>query len=129
MGVKLDELLKNVNKEQKEEVFTRGLTTYGQFKRIPFTSPRMNYCTFGGIPEGRLVEFFGEEGSGKTTTALDVIANFQNFYPEREVMYVDAENTFDTEWATKLGVDVDKVYVLQPKTQSAETISTSSVLR
>lgn len=122
MGVKLDELLKNVNKEQKEEVFTRGLTTYGQFKRIPFTSPRMNYCTFGGIPEGRLVEFFGEEGSGKTTTALDVIANFQNMYPEREVMYVDAENTFDTEWATKLGVDVDKVYVLQPKTQSAETI-------
>lgn len=122
MGVKLDELLKNVNKEQKEEVFTRGLTTYGQFKRIPFTSPRMNYCTFGGIPEGRLVEFFGEEGSGKTTTALDVIANFQNLYPEREVMYVDAENTFDTEWATKLGVDVDKVYVLQPKTQSAETI-------
>ena len=122
MGVKLDELLKNVNKEQKEEVFTRGLTTYGQFKRIPFTSPRMNYCTFGGIPEGRLVEFYGEEGSGKTTTALDVIANFQNMYPEREVMYVDAENTFDTEWATKLGVDVDKVYVLQPKTQSAETI-------
>jgi len=122
MGIKLDELIKNVNKEQKEEVFTKGLTNYTQFKRIPFTSPRMNYCTFGGIPEGRLIEFYGEEGGGKTTTALDIVANFQQIYPDREVLYVDAENTFDKDWAIKLGVDVDALYVLQPKTQSAEDI-------
>lgn len=122
MGSKLDELIKNVNKEQKEEVMTKGLTTYKQFKRIPFTSPRMNYCTFGGIPEGRLIEFYGEEGGGKTTTALDVVANYQQIHPERDVMYVDAENTFDSDWAAKLGVDIDKLYILQPKQQSAETI-------
>ena len=122
MGSKLDELIKNVNKAQKEEVLTKGLTTYHQFKKIPFTSPRMNYCTFGGIPEGRLIEFYGDEGSGKTTTALDVVANFQQIYPDRDVMFIDAENTFDVEWATKLGVDVDKLYVLQPKAQSAETV-------
>ena len=122
MAGKLDELIKNVNKEQKEEVMTKGLSSYTQFKRIPFTSPRMNYCTFGGIPEGRLIEFFGEEGGGKTTSALDIVANFQALYPERDVLYVDAENTLDIEWATKLGVDVDKLYILQPKAQSAETI-------
>lgn len=122
MGSKLDELIKSINKEQKEEILTKGITTYEQFKKIPFTSPRMNYCTFGGIPEGRLIEFYGEESGGKTTTALDIVANFQNIYPDRDVMYVDAENTFDEEWASKLGVDVARLYVLQPKTQSAETI-------
>ena len=122
MAGKLDELIKNVNKEQKEEVMTKGLTSYTQFKRIPFTSPRMNYCTFGGIPTGRLIEFYGEEGGGKTTSALDIVANFQNIYPDRDVLYVDAENTLDVKWATKLGVDVDKLYILQPKAQSAETI-------
>lgn len=122
MAGKLDELIKNVNKEQKEEVMTRGLTTYKQFTCIPFTSPRMNYCTFGGIPEGRLVEFYGEEGGGKTTSALDIVANFQAIHPDRDVLYIDAENTLDVAWATKLGVDVDKLYILQPKAQSAEEI-------
>ena len=122
MSLKLDELVKNVNKNQKEEVLTKGLTTYQQFKKIPFTSPRMNYCTFGGLPEGRLIEFYGDEGSGKTTTALDSIANYQQLHPDREIMFIDAENTFDVEWATKLGVDVDNLYILQPKGQSAETI-------
>lgn len=122
MGSKLDEMLKDVNKEQKEEIFTKGLTTYEQFKRIPFTSPRMNYCTFGGIPEGRLIEFYGPESGGKTTTALDVVANFQQLHPDKDCMYVDSENTFDVEWAQKLGVDVDRLYILQPKAQSAEFI-------
>ncbi len=122
MGNKLDEMLKNVNKEQKEEIFTKGLTTYEQFKRIPFTSPRMNYCTFGGIPEGRLIEFYGQESGGKTTTALDIVANFQQLHPDKDCMYVDAENTFDVEWAQRLGVDVDRLYILQPKAQSAEFI-------
>lgn len=122
MGSKLDEMIKNVNKEQKEEILTKGLTTYRQFERIPFTSPRMNYCTFGGIPVGRVIEFYGEEGGGKTTTALDIVANFQQMYPDREVLYIDAENTLDVEWATKLGVDIDAMYILQPKAQSAEEI-------
>ena len=121
MGAKLDEIMKKINKEAKEEIIVRGLPEY-EYKRIPFTSPKMNYITYGGLPLGRLVEFFGEEGGGKTTTALDVVANFQNMYPDREVLYIDAENTLDTEWATKIGVDVNNITLLQPKTQSAEEI-------
>lgn len=121
MGLKLDEIVKNANKRAKEEIMTVGLNEYN-YKRIPFTSPRMNYCTFGGLPVGKLIEFYGEEHGGKTTTALDIVANYQNCGDGRDVLYVDAENTLDVEWAKKLGVDVDKMYILQPKSQSAEEI-------
>ena len=121
MGTKLDAIIADVNKKAKEEIMTTGMNEYN-YERIPFTSPRMNYITYGGIPSGRLIEFFGEEGGGKTTTALDIVANFQNMFPDREVLYVDAENTLDTDWARKIGVDVDRLILLQPKTQPAEEI-------
>lgn len=121
MGLKNDELMKSFNKEMKEEIITKGIPAY-EYEKVPFTSPRMNFVTYGGLPLGRLVEFYGEEGGGKTTTALDVIANFQNIYPDRDVFYVDAENTLDVEWAAKIGVDVDNLKLYQPKTEPAEKI-------
>ena len=121
MGAGLDAIIKQANKNAKEEIMTIGLPNY-DYEKIPFTSPRMNYITYGGLPLGRLAEFYGEDGGGKTTTALDQVANFQNNYPDREVLYVDAENTLDYEWATKIGVDVTKMVILQPKLQSAEEI-------
>lgn len=121
MGTKLDELMKNINKTAKETIITKGLSEF-DYKRIPFTSPRMNYCTFGGIPIGKITEFYGEEHGGKTTTALDIVANYQHMEDARDVLYIDAENTLDIEWAKKLGVDVDDMYILQPKAQSAEQI-------
>lgn len=121
MGLKLDEIMKDVNKKFKEEIVTHGLNEFS-YKRIPFTSPRMNYCTFGGIPVGKITEFYGEEHGGKTTSALDIVANFQKSDDTRDVLYIDAENTLDVEWAKKIGVDIDKIYILQPKSQSAEEI-------
>lgn len=121
MGLKLDEIMKQANKKFKEEILTQGLSEFS-YKRIPFTSPRMNYCTFGGIPVGKITEFYGEEHGGKTTTALDIVANYQKSEDGRDVLYIDAENTLDVEWAKKIGVDVDRMYILQPKSQSAEEI-------
>jgi recombination protein RecA len=131
MASKMDALMKDLNKTAKEEILAKGLSAYN-YKKIPFTSPRMNYCTYGGIPVGKLIEFYGEEHGGKTTTALDIVANFQllerqkaendSTYVERSVLYCDCENTLDIEWAKKLNVDVDSMYVLQPKAQSAEQI-------
>lgn len=121
MGSQLDEIIKRVNKKADADIFGKGLKEYS-YERIPFTSPRMNYMTHGGLVVGRLIEFYGEEGGGKTTTALDIVANFQNMFPDREVLYVDVENTLDAVWAQKLGVDVDNIYLYQPESQSAEEI-------
>ena len=121
MGAKLDEIIKQVNKNAKEDIITKGLAEFN-YTRIPFTSPRMNYMTYGGLPIGKLIEFYGEEHGGKTTTALDVVANFQNMFPDKEVLYIDAENTLDVKWAEKIGVDLSNLTIMQPKEQSAEEI-------
>ena len=53
MGIKIDELCKNFNKKYKETLIQKGLSEYN-YQRIPFSSPRLNYMTFGGIPIGKL---------------------------------------------------------------------------
>ena len=73
----------------------------------------------GGMPQGRIVEFFGNESSGKTTTCLQMIASCQKHYFENKKRYgvaafVDAEHAFDPQWATKCGVDVDALLFSQP---------------
>lgn len=121
----LDEIIKNVNKKSGSNIVGYGIPKR-DYTRIPFTSPRMNYCTYGGLPTGRLIEFYGEEHGGKTTTALDIVANYQRMQESedkpKKVAYFDAENTLDVEWATKLGVDVDSLILLQPESESAEDI-------
>ena len=66
--------MKEINKSYGEEIFVNG-NSLPAIKRIPFSSPRANYMTYGGIPRGRIIELAGEEGSGKTTTALDLCAS------------------------------------------------------
>lgn len=121
----LDDIIKKVNKDAGSNIVGYGIPKR-EYTRIPFTSPRMNYCTYGGIPTGRLIEFYGEEHGGKTTTALDIVGNYQRMQSEEEhpkrVAYFDSENTLDVEWAAKLGVDVDDLILLQPESQSAEDI-------
>src|SRR6266545_4069142 len=68
----------------------------------------------GGIPRGRVTEIYGPESSGKTTLCLHVVANAQR--AGGVAAYIDAEHALDTEYAQKLGVDVDNLLVSQPDT-------------
>ena len=149
---KLDQLIKEFNREAKEIIVARGIKRVTTNK-IPFSSPRVNYMLYGGLPRGRLIEFAGEEGGGKTTTALDIVANAQKLFLQeweqevgklqaiekptkailddlqylqergpKQVVYADCENTLDEEWAQKLGVDLDNVVIIRPMSQTAEQI-------
>jgi recombination protein RecA len=66
----------------------------------------------GGLPRGRVVEIFGPESSGKTTLALQVIAEAQR--GGGMAAFVDAEHALDAEYSRKLGVDIDNLLVSQP---------------
>ena len=66
----------------------------------------------GGFPRGRVIEIFGPESSGKTTVALQVIAEAQK--TGGMAAFVDAEHALDPIYARKLGVDVDNLLVAQP---------------
>src|ERR671922_1148006 len=68
----------------------------------------------GGIPRGRITEVYGPEASGKTTLCLHVVANAQR--AGGVAAYIDAEHALDTEYAAKLGVDVENLLVSQPDT-------------
>ena len=66
----------------------------------------------GGMPRGRVIEIFGPESSGKTTLALQVIAEAQK--NGGMAAFVDAEHALDAQYARKLGVDLDNLLVSQP---------------
>ena len=66
----------------------------------------------GGMPRGRVIEIFGPESSGKTTLALQVIAEAQK--SGGMAAFVDAEHALDAQYAKKLGVDLDNLLVSQP---------------
>ncbi len=66
----------------------------------------------GGVPRGRVIEIFGPESSGKTTLALQVIAEAQK--TGGLAAFIDAEHALDAAYAKKLGVDIDNLLVSQP---------------
>src|SRR5271170_1737334 len=68
----------------------------------------------GGIPRGRVTEIYGPESSGKTTLCLHVVANAQQ--GSGVAAYIDAEHALDTEYAKKLGVDIENLLISQPDT-------------
>ncbi len=66
----------------------------------------------GGLPRGRVIEIYGPESSGKTTIATHVIAEAQK--KGGMCAFIDAEHAFDSNYAKKLGVDVDNLLISQP---------------
>jgi recombination protein RecA len=66
----------------------------------------------GGLPRGRVIEVFGPESSGKTTLALQVIAQAQKL--GGVAAFVDAEHALDAQYSQKLGVDIENLLVSQP---------------
>lgn len=100
----VDELFKKFNKEYKSEIFTKGIAV-NNCSRIPFSSPTAEACLYGGIPRGRIVEFFGAEGSGKTTTALDVCGNAQKLFQkewEEEIETLSSKEKLTKEQTSRL---------------------------
>ena len=72
----------------------------------------LDLILWGGYPEGRVVEIYGPESSGKTTIALHAIAEIQK--RGETAAFIDAEHALDPQYAKKLGVDVDNLLLSQP---------------
>lgn len=118
----LEVLAKDINKKYGDIASFGAKQT--EYDKIQFTSPRLNYMCFGGLPVGRIYEFAGPEGSGKTSTALDIIKNAQIKYKGtgKKVVFIDEEGTFDYVWANKFGVNTDDMMILTPETLVAEEV-------
>src|ERR1700682_2873614 len=97
----------------KGSVLQLGSRSVQQVSVIPTGSISLDAALgVGGFPRGRVVEVFGPESSGKTTLALQVIAQAQKV--GGAAAFIDAEHALDPAYARKLGVDVDNLIVSQP---------------
>ena len=150
MSKTLAEVMKDFNKNAKSDIMTVGVPDI-HYDRIPFSSPQLNYMTYGGLPRNTLIEFSGSDSSGKSSLALDVVKNAQALFQkeheiqiekleqetskkattqleelrargEKKVLYVDAENTLYPEWVEKFGVDQESLIVVQPESHSADDL-------
>ena len=129
----LDSVLKDISKKFGEKVVKYGVDDLSVDGVLSLGSPSFDFCVYGGIPEGRIVEFCGPESSGKTTTAFMVAGSYikkeleRNPNNPRAIVLLDNEGTADPVWAKKLGYDMGKnspvrTVVIRPEGQSAEQI-------
>jgi recombination protein RecA len=81
----------------------------------------------GGLPRGRIVEIYGPESSGKTTLALHAIASVQA--AGGLAAFIDAEHALDPDYASRLGIDLDSLYVSQPDTGEQALEITDTLVR
>ncbi len=81
----------------------------------------------GGMPRGRVVEIFGQESSGKTTLSLSIAAQAQK--NGGIAAFIDAEHAIDPEYAKKIGVDIDNLYIAQPDTGEQALEITDTLVR
>lgn len=91
-----------------------------------------DWVTGGGVPYGRITEFFGTPGGGKSTLGLSTLAGIQK--AGHNVAYIDAEFNFDARWAEILGLDVGALFLLHPDTgeeafKAIETYVNSGLVR
>lgn len=116
----LSEVLKQINKKNgvvKEDgsldpIAVLGVSETKVQGTLSLRSPGLDYCVYNRIPEGRIIEISGKEGSGKTTCAFLLAASYQEKelkrHPNnpRKILYVDLEMTVDPAWALKAGYDM-----------------------
>lgn len=112
----------DITKEQIERKFGKGsIMKLGEngagysIESIPTGSLALDAALgIGGVPVGRIIEIFGPESSGKTTLALQIVAECQA--KGGVAAFIDAEHAMDPGYAARLGVDINEVLISQPDT-------------
>lgn len=146
MADNLQSVLKQINKKFGDNIAKIGADDLTVDGVLSFGSPMLDYCLYGGIPEGRITEFSGAEGSGKTSSAFLIAASYQRVELERHpigeewtdstgiirngpryIVFLDNEGTLDPTWAKIFGYDLSedalvKTIVLRPEGQNAEEV-------
>ena len=110
----LNEALKQIEKQYgKGSIMKLGEHANVDVDSISTGSLAIDYCLgVGGLPRGRIIEIYGPESSGKTTLALQAIAECQK--EGGKCAFIDAEHAIDPRYAKALGVDVDELILSQP---------------
>ena len=112
MNNSVEEVLANLNPKLRKKITLGNEMAKTEFAKTP--SCGLNSALNGGFPYGRQVLVWGNKSSGKSSFCLQTIANAQK--EGKVCAWIDAEMTFDQEWARTLGVDIDKLIVSTART-------------
>src|SRR5215212_193905 len=128
-GKAVEAALANIEKKfGKGSIMRLGDKEVIDIPAISTTSLSLDACIgVGGVPRGRVIEIYGPESSGKTTLALHVVAQAQK--SGDVVAYIDAEHAMDSDYAGKLGVDIDGMLISQPDSGEQALEITEALLR
>jgi len=118
MSNKLEAFFKSYAESEEQLDFKMAHETVG--KRLPATSTGSlvldNALSAGGLPKGRLFQYYGPTGSGKTLMAMLAMKEAQEADPDAQQMFIDAEGTFDPNWAESLGLDTSRIILVDQET-------------
>jgi len=109
---KLDKLLSSL----KNDFNIKKASDIVEEEKIRTGIYALDYVLSGGLSQcdgGHRLEFFGAESTGKTTFALHIIKKYQEL--GKVCVFIDAENSYDKEWAEICGVDNDNILIINPK--------------
>lgn len=111
MSKKLDNVLEKIKKDYKMEI--KSARDICQISKIFLDSPGLNYVFGGGFPLGRIVAIHGPYSSGKSTLSTYIAGQIQKKGGEKnKVVYIDFEYSFDPDYASNLGLDVDNNFII-----------------
>lgn len=109
----LDSIIKSLHKKYNEDVISVGVNDLRSYGTLSLGSPSLDFCLYNSLPEKRIIEYSGAEGSGKTSLCYITAASFQKKELERnpenprKILYVDLEACVDPNWAKLMGYDMN----------------------
>ena len=110
------ELLRQDLKDKFGEDFINVSSEVKPLPRVSTGIIVLDRALGGGVALGRYTELFGKASSGKSTIVLSIMVQAQRAFPDKEVLYIDAEHALDLEWAVKLGIDISRFNLAKPET-------------
>lgn len=118
-GEERDKVIQNTTTEITKKFGKGSIMRFGdgdvelEVEAIPTGSIALDAALgIGGVPRGRIIEIYGPESSGKTTLSLEILAEAQAM--GGVVAFIDAEHALDPQYAAKLGVNLNELYISQP---------------
>jgi recombination protein RecA len=115
MSNKFDAFFKGYSDSEDQVNYKMAHETVGE--KVPVISTGSvaldDALSSGGLPKGRLIQYYGPTGSGKTLMAMIAMVEAQRQDPTAQQMFIDAEQTFDPNWAEILGVDTSRVILVE----------------
>lgn len=119
----INDLIKSINTQFKGNVINLGKDVIDKItiKFIPTTSMKLNKILGGGVARGRITEFYGPTGSGKTTACYELVGKDMIDDPDSYWGWFETEHSFDQEAAKQFGVDVERLVFWEIDDAGAES--------